>query len=118
MEVEFIWLVRKETYPRVSCEICEEISAVVHVTWLLRCWDNGASSMELKGWEARQRDPSLGKKALTRQLEKEQSPHALQVTPAGKASPWGRRAVAPGHVDTMERGIQHPRELRAGGDLR
>ncbi|GAB0206704.1 hypothetical protein GRJ2_003136000 [Grus japonensis] len=47
------------------------------ITWLLRCWDNGASSLELEGREAKQLgslsreggiDKAIGKKALALSL--------------------------------------------------
>jgi len=40
------------------------------VTWLLRCWDNGASSLELEGKEAKQLGYLARKGALTRPLRK------------------------------------------------
>jgi len=40
------------------------------VTWLLRCWDNGASSLELEGKEVRQVGYTAREGVLTKQLEK------------------------------------------------
>jgi len=48
-----------------SCHPGEHIA-----TWLLRCWDNGASSLELEGKEVSSWDPWPGKGALTRPLGK------------------------------------------------
>ncbi|GAB0206560.1 hypothetical protein GRJ2_003121600 [Grus japonensis] len=85
------------------------------ITWLLRCWDNGASSLELEGREAKQLgslsreggiDKAIGKKAqalsLWRQLlssVRERYPFSEDV------------ACRPGKWTTMERGIQYLREL-------
>ena len=39
----------------MSCKVGERISSVVQGSaWLLWCWDNGASSLELEGREAKQ----------------------------------------------------------------
>jgi len=46
-----------------SCHPGEHI-----VTWLLRCWDNGASTLELEGKQAKHWDPWPGTGALTRPL--------------------------------------------------
>ncbi|KAK4807032.1 hypothetical protein QYF61_000361 [Mycteria americana] len=85
------------------------------VTWLLRCWDNRASSLELEGKEAKQLgslsreggiDKAIGKGAqalsLWRQLlsgMKERYPFKEDVI------------YHPGKWTTMERGIQYLREL-------
>ncbi|KAK4806132.1 hypothetical protein QYF61_001055 [Mycteria americana] len=85
------------------------------VTWLLRCWDNGASSLELEGKEAKQLgclpreggiDKAIGKGAqalsLWRRLlsaMKERDPFKEDVL------------YRPGKWTTMERGIQYLREL-------
>ncbi|GAB0208981.1 hypothetical protein GRJ2_003363800 [Grus japonensis] len=84
-------------------------------TWLLRCWDNGASSLELEGREAKQlgslsREGSIdemivkGTQALSlwRQLlssVKERYPFSEDVV--RRSSKW----------TTMEGGIQYLREL-------
>ncbi|KAK4810684.1 hypothetical protein QYF61_007484 [Mycteria americana] len=95
------------------------------VTWLLRCWDSGASSLELEGKEAKQLgslsreggiDKAIGKGApalsLWRRLlsaMKERYPFKEDVT------------YRPGKWTTMERGIQYLRELAVleviNGDL-
>ncbi|KAK4831213.1 hypothetical protein QYF61_016050 [Mycteria americana] len=85
------------------------------VTWLLQYWDNGASSLELEGKEAKQLgslsreggiDKAIGKGApalsLWRQLlsaMKERYPFKADVV------------YRPGKWTTMESGIQHLREL-------
>ncbi|MCQ4078415.1 hypothetical protein FK519_26840 [Klebsiella pneumoniae] len=85
------------------------------ISWLLRCWDNGASSLELEGREARQLgsisregsiDKAVGKGtqalSLWRQLlsgVKERYPFKEDVM------------CHPGKWATMERGIQYLREL-------
>ncbi|KAK4821436.1 hypothetical protein QYF61_020019 [Mycteria americana] len=85
------------------------------VTWLLQCWDNGASSLELEGKEAKQLgslsreggiDKAIGKGApvlsLCRQLlsaMKERYPFKEDVV------------YHPRKWTTMERGIQYLREL-------
>ncbi|KAM9590490.1 uncharacterized protein ACIBXB_005749 [Morphnus guianensis] len=93
-----------------SCHPGEHI-----VTWLLRCWDNGASSVELEGKEAKQLgslsreggiDKAIGRKtqvlSLWRRLllgVKERYPFKDEVT------------CHQGKWTTMERGIQYLREL-------
>ncbi|XP_074909170.1 ubiquitin carboxyl-terminal hydrolase 4 isoform X3 [Buteo buteo] len=85
------------------------------VTWLLRCWDGGASSLELEGREAKQLgslsreggiDKAIGKKTQTLSLwrrlllgVKERYPFKEDIT------------CYPGKWTTMERGIQYLREL-------
>ncbi|XP_074889985.1 uncharacterized protein LOC142033685 [Buteo buteo] len=93
-----------------GCHIGEHI-----VTWLLRCWDNGANSLELEGREAKQLgslareggiDKTIGKGtqaiSLWRQLlssVKERYPFKEDVI--CQSSKW----------TIMERGIQYLREL-------
>ncbi|XP_074884057.1 uncharacterized protein LOC142031085 [Buteo buteo] len=85
------------------------------VTWLLRCWDSGASSVELEGKEAKQLgslsreggiDKAIGRKtqvlSLWRRLllgVKERYPFRDEVT------------CHQGKWTSMERGIQYLREL-------
>ncbi|GAB0201686.1 protein NYNRIN-like [Grus japonensis] len=85
------------------------------ITWLLRCWDNGASSLELEGREAKQLgslsreggiDKAIGKKAqalsLWRQL----------LSSMRERYPFSKDVICrPGKWTTMERGIQYLREL-------
>ncbi|KAK4811016.1 hypothetical protein QYF61_015720 [Mycteria americana] len=85
------------------------------VTWLLRCWDKGSSSLELEGKEAKQ----LGSLSMEGGIDKAN----------GKGAPalslWRRLLSAmkerypfkedviycPGKWTTMEKGIQYLREL-------
>ncbi|KAK4825909.1 hypothetical protein QYF61_003404 [Mycteria americana] len=73
------------------------------VTWLLRCWHNGVSSLELEGKEAKQ----LGS------LSREGDINKAIGKGAQALSLW--RQLLSGtkerQVDTMERGIQYLREL-------
>ncbi|GAB0209180.1 hypothetical protein GRJ2_003383700 [Grus japonensis] len=85
------------------------------ITWLLHCWDNGASSLELEGREAKQLgslsreggiDKAIGKKAqalsLWRQL----------LSSVRERYPFSEDVICcPGKWSTMERGIQYLREL-------
>ncbi|GAB0183663.1 hypothetical protein GRJ2_000831600 [Grus japonensis] len=85
------------------------------ITWLLHCWDNGASSLELEGREAKQLgslsreggiDKAIGKKAqalsLWRQL----------LSSVKERYPFSEDVVCwPGKWTTMEGGIQYLREL-------
>ncbi|GAB0203789.1 hypothetical protein GRJ2_002844500 [Grus japonensis] len=81
------------------------------ITWLLHCWDNGASSLELEGREAKQLgslsreggiDMAIGKKNT--------SPHPLSSVK--ERYPFSEDVVCwPGKWTTMERGIQYLREL-------
>ncbi|GAB0208465.1 hypothetical protein GRJ2_003312200 [Grus japonensis] len=93
-----------------SCHPGEHI-----ITWLLRCWDNGASSLELEGREAKQLgslsreggiDKAIGKKAqalsLWRQL----------LSSVKERYPFSEDDVCrPGKWTTVERCIQYLREL-------
>ncbi|PKU32055.1 ubiquitin carboxyl-terminal hydrolase 4 [Limosa lapponica baueri] len=85
------------------------------VTWLLQCWDNGASSLELEGREAKQLgslsreggiDKVIGKKtqalSLSRQL----------LSGMRERYPFSEDVVChPSKWTTMERGIQYLRDL-------
>jgi len=85
------------------------------VTWLLRCWDNGANSLELEGKEAKQLgslardggiDKAIGKKeqvlSLWRRL----------LSGVRERHPFSEDFVCyPGKWTNMERGIQYLREL-------
>jgi len=50
------------------------------VTWLLRCWDNEASSMELEGKEAKQLGSLARDGGIDRPLGKGTSPQPLEET--------------------------------------
>ena len=76
------------------------------ITWLLRCWDNGAHSLELEGREAKQLaslsreggiDKVIGKKTTSPQpLE------ATSVTCEGKVSLQGICCMSSKRVDYHE----------------
>ncbi|GAB0207260.1 hypothetical protein GRJ2_003191600 [Grus japonensis] len=85
------------------------------LTWLLRCWDNGASSLELEGREAKQLgslsreggiDKAIGKKAQALSLWR-------RLLSSGRERyPFSEDVICrPGKWSTMERGIQYLREL-------
>ncbi|GAB0199275.1 hypothetical protein GRJ2_002392900 [Grus japonensis] len=85
------------------------------ITWLLCCWDNGASSLELEGREAKQLgslsreggiDKAIGKKAQALSLWR-------QLLSSGRERyPFSEDVICqPGKWTTMERGIQYLREL-------
>ncbi|KAM6376437.1 uncharacterized protein FN964_002095 [Alca torda] len=85
------------------------------VTWLLRCRDNGASSLELEGREARQLgslsreggiDKAIGKKTQALSLWKR------LLSGVRERYPFSEDVVCqPSKRTTMERGIQYLREL-------
>ncbi|GAB0207504.1 ubiquitin carboxyl-terminal hydrolase 4 [Grus japonensis] len=85
------------------------------ITWLLRCWDNGASSLELEGREAKQLgslsreggiDKVIGKKAQALSLWRR------LLSSVRERYPFSEDVVCrPGKWTTMERGIQYLREL-------
>ncbi|GAB0195079.1 ubiquitin carboxyl-terminal hydrolase 4 [Grus japonensis] len=85
------------------------------ITWLLRCWDNGASSLELEGREAKQLgslsreggiDKAIGKKAQALSLWRR------LLSSVRERYPFSEDVVCrPGKWTTMERGIQYLREL-------
>ncbi|GAB0209498.1 hypothetical protein GRJ2_003415500 [Grus japonensis] len=85
------------------------------ITWLLRCWDNGASSLELEGREAKQLgslsreggiDKAIGKKAQALSLWRR------LLSSVRERYPFSEDDVCqPGKRTTMERGIQYLREL-------
>ncbi|GAB0205214.1 hypothetical protein GRJ2_002987000 [Grus japonensis] len=85
------------------------------ITWLLHCWDNGASSLELEGREAKQLgswsreggiDKAIGKKAQALSLWRR------LLSSVRERYPFSEDVVCrPGKWTTMERGIQYLREL-------
>ncbi|PKU29737.1 ubiquitin carboxyl-terminal hydrolase 4 [Limosa lapponica baueri] len=85
------------------------------VTWLLWCWDNGASSLEMEGREARQLgslsreggiDKAIGKKTQALSLWRR------LLSGMRERYPFSEDVVChPSKWTTMERGIQHLREL-------
>ncbi|GAB0208219.1 hypothetical protein GRJ2_003287600 [Grus japonensis] len=93
-----------------SCHPGEHI-----ITWLLQCWDNGASSLELEGREAKQLgslskeggiDKAIGKKTQTLSLWRR------LLSSVRERYPFSEDVVCwPGKWTTMERDIQYLREL-------
>ncbi|GAB0208475.1 hypothetical protein GRJ2_003313200 [Grus japonensis] len=87
------------------------------ITWLLRCWDNGASSLELEGREAKQLgslsreggiDKAIGKKTQALSLWRR------LLSSVRERYPFREDVIChPGKWTTMERGIQYLRELAA-----
>ncbi|GAB0209275.1 hypothetical protein GRJ2_003393200 [Grus japonensis] len=85
------------------------------ITWLLCCWDNGASTLELEGREAKQLgslsreggvDKAIGKKAQALSLWRR------LLSSMRERYPFREDVVCrPGKWTTMERGIQYLREL-------
>ncbi|KAK4811163.1 hypothetical protein QYF61_019794 [Mycteria americana] len=85
------------------------------VTWLLRCWDNRASSLELEGREAKHLgslsreggiDKAMGKAAQALSLWRR------LLSAMKERYPFKEDVVyRPGKWTTMERGIQYLREL-------
>jgi len=85
------------------------------VTWLLWCWDKGASSLELEHREAKQLgslareggiDKAIGKKAQALSLWRR------LLSGIKEKCPFSEDVVCyPGKWTNMERGIQHLREL-------
>ncbi|GAB0201537.1 valine--tRNA ligase, mitochondrial [Grus japonensis] len=85
------------------------------ITWLLRCWDNGASSLELEGREAKQLgslsreggiDKAIGKKAQALSLWRR------LLSSVRERYPFSEDVLCrPGKWTTMERGIQYLSEL-------
>ncbi|GAB0202691.1 hypothetical protein GRJ2_002734700 [Grus japonensis] len=85
------------------------------ITWLLRCWDNGASSLELEGREAKQLgslsreggiDKAIGKGAQALSLWRR------LLSSVRERYPFSEDVVCrPGEWTTMEGGIQYLREL-------
>ncbi|KAK4813292.1 hypothetical protein QYF61_020871 [Mycteria americana] len=85
------------------------------VTWLLRCWDNGASSLELEGREAKQLGSLSREGGIDKAIGK--GPQALSLwrrllSGVKERYPFKEDVLRhPGKWTTTERGIQYPREL-------
>ena len=61
----------KDMQKDFSCHPGEHI-----VTWLLRCWDNGASSLELEGKEAKQLGSLAREGGIDKTIGKKHKPSA------------------------------------------
>jgi len=85
------------------------------VTWQLRCWDNGASSLELEGKEAMQLGTLARDGAIDKAIgKKEQVLNLWRRLLSGvrERYPFSDDFVCcPGKWTNMERGIQYLREL-------
>ncbi|GAB0177472.1 ubiquitin carboxyl-terminal hydrolase 4 [Grus japonensis] len=77
------------------------------ITWLLRCWDNRASSLELEGREAKQ----LGSLSREGGIDKTIGKKAQALSLWRRLLSSVRERCLPGKWTTMERGIQYLREL-------
>ncbi|XP_042655671.1 ubiquitin carboxyl-terminal hydrolase 4 isoform X3 [Tyto alba] len=85
------------------------------VTWLLRCWDNGASSLDLVGSEAKQLGFLSREESIDKAIGKETQILSLwrRLLSGVKKRYPVREDVTyhPGKWTSMERGIQYLREL-------
>ncbi|KAK4811353.1 hypothetical protein QYF61_027582 [Mycteria americana] len=84
------------------------------VTWLLRCWDSGASSLELEGKEAKQLGSLSREGGIDKAIGKGEPALSLwrQLLSAMKERyPFKEDVYCPGKWTTMEKGIQYLREL-------
>jgi len=93
-----------------SCHPGEHIA-----TWLLRCWDNGASSLELEDREAKQLGSLARKEGIDKASGKKAQALSLcrrLVSGVRERYPFSEDVVCyPGKWTNMERGIQYLREL-------
>ncbi|KAK4806974.1 hypothetical protein QYF61_027341 [Mycteria americana] len=76
-------------------------------TWLLRCWDTGASRLELEGKEAQQ----LGSLSRERGIDKGIGRGQPSTASGGKVSPKEELVNYRGKWTTAEEGVQYLREL-------
>ncbi|KAK4810845.1 hypothetical protein QYF61_008817 [Mycteria americana] len=85
------------------------------VTWLLRCWDSGASSLELEGKEAKQLGSISREGGIDKAIGKGEPALSLWrrlLSAIKERYPFKEDVVyRPGKWTTMERGIQYLREL-------
>ena len=85
------------------------------LTWLLRCWDNGAETIELEGGEARQLGSLSRDSTIDRAISRESNATTLwtRLLAAMKVRfPYKEDCISKlGKWNTMERGIQFLREL-------
>ncbi|KAK4810571.1 LOW QUALITY PROTEIN: hypothetical protein QYF61_004534 [Mycteria americana] len=84
-------------------------------TWLLRCWDSGASSLEFEGKEAKQLGSISREGGIDKVIGKEEPARSLWsrlLSAIKDRYPFKEDVVyRPGKWTTMERGIQYLREL-------
>ncbi|KAK4806478.1 LOW QUALITY PROTEIN: hypothetical protein QYF61_013971 [Mycteria americana] len=85
------------------------------VTWLLRCWDSRANSLELEGKEAKQLGSLSREGGIDKAIGKGEPAHSLWrrlLSAIKERYPFKEDVVyRPGKWTTMERGIQYLREL-------
>ncbi|KAK4807112.1 hypothetical protein QYF61_018453 [Mycteria americana] len=85
------------------------------VTWLLRCWDSGANSLELEGKEAKQLGSLSREGGIDKAIGKGEPARSLWrrlLSAIRERYPFKEDVVyRPGKWTTMERGIQYLREL-------
>ncbi|KAK4807210.1 hypothetical protein QYF61_024330 [Mycteria americana] len=85
------------------------------VTWLLRCWDSGASSLELEGKEAKELRSLSREGAIDKAIGKGAQALSLWrrlLSAMKERYPFKEDVIChPGKWTTMERGIQYLREL-------
>jgi len=85
------------------------------VTWLLRCWDNGVSSLELEGKEVKQLGSLAGDGGIDKTIGKTEQVLNLWrrlLSGVRERYPFSEDFVCyPGKWTNMERGIQYLREL-------
>ncbi|KAK4810468.1 hypothetical protein QYF61_004248 [Mycteria americana] len=85
------------------------------VTWLLRCWDSGASSLELEGKEAKQLGSLSREGGIDKAIGKGEPARCLWrrlLSAMKERYPFKEDVVyRPRKWTTMERGIQYLREL-------
>ncbi|GAB0209058.1 hypothetical protein GRJ2_003371500 [Grus japonensis] len=85
------------------------------ITWLLRCWDNRASSLELEGREAKQLGSLSREGGIDKVIGKKTQAFSLQrqlLSSMRARYPFSEDVVCrPGKWTTMEQGIQYLREL-------
>jgi len=85
------------------------------VTWLLRCWDNGASSLESEGKEAKQLGSLARDGGINKAIGKKEQVLSLRrrlLSGVRESYPFSDDFVcSAGKWTNMERGIQYLREL-------
>ncbi|KAK4811303.1 hypothetical protein QYF61_023355 [Mycteria americana] len=84
------------------------------VTWLLRCWDSGANSLELEDKEAKQLGSISREGGIDKAIGKGEPALSLWrrlLSAMKERYPFKEDVYRPGKWTTMERGIQYLREL-------
>ncbi|GAB0210130.1 hypothetical protein GRJ2_003478800 [Grus japonensis] len=92
------------------------------ITWLLRCWDNGASSLELEGREAKQLGSLSGEGGIDKAIGKKAQALSLWrrlLSSVRERYPFSKDVVCrPGKWTTMERVRKSNGEWRLTVDYR